>query len=187
MALGVFVLTIVTWIEYHKAQISHTYYRGVVRWVERCKFFLQVGPKSRLSPDSNEGYICVYRTVFQTHQGQFGFRVMPFRFTNDPATFQELVNSILAGWHPHLQNGLANTLGAFSHSVWYPENSTVIFETVQVCIWTAINTIFASSNHSRWSGDGYWQNSAIVNWAISKDNLGTQTIFGSDRLLPPLS
>lgn len=40
----------------------------------------------------------IYKTVFQTHQGQFEFCVMPFSLTNVPATFQELMNSIFSSY-----------------------------------------------------------------------------------------
>lgn len=37
-----------------------------------------------------------YKTAFQTHFGQFEFRVMPFGLTGAPVTFQEAMNSTLA-------------------------------------------------------------------------------------------
>jgi hypothetical protein len=37
-----------------------------------------------------------YKTTFKTHHGHFQFKVMPFELTNAPATFQCLMNSILA-------------------------------------------------------------------------------------------
>ena len=38
----------------------------------------------------------IAKTVFSTHQGHYEYVVMPFGLTNAPATFQQLMNSILA-------------------------------------------------------------------------------------------
>jgi hypothetical protein len=40
------------------------------------------------------------KTAFSTHQGHFGYAVMPFGLSNAPATFQTLMNQIL---HPYLR------------------------------------------------------------------------------------
>lgn len=37
-----------------------------------------------------------FKTAFQTHFGQFEFRVMPFGLTGAPGTFQDAMNSTLA-------------------------------------------------------------------------------------------
>jgi len=37
-----------------------------------------------------------FKTIFQTHFGQFEFRVMPFGLTGAPGTFQDAMNSTLA-------------------------------------------------------------------------------------------
>ena len=36
-----------------------------------------------------------FKTIFQTHNGHFEYRVMPYGITGGPATFQEVMNVIL--------------------------------------------------------------------------------------------
>jgi hypothetical protein len=38
----------------------------------------------------------ISKTAFTTHQGHYEYVVMPFGITNAPATFQQLMNSVLA-------------------------------------------------------------------------------------------
>lgn len=42
----------------------------------------------------------VEKTAFRTHSGHYEFTVMPFRLTNAPATFQNLMNDV---FRPHLR------------------------------------------------------------------------------------
>lgn len=37
-----------------------------------------------------------FKTVFQTYNGYYEYRVMPYAVTRGPATFQEIINEILA-------------------------------------------------------------------------------------------
>ena len=37
-----------------------------------------------------------YKTTFQTHHGHFEYKVMPYGVTGDPATFQRVMNWVLA-------------------------------------------------------------------------------------------
>ena len=37
-----------------------------------------------------------YKTTFQTHNGHFEYKVMPYEVTGGPATFQHVMNTVLA-------------------------------------------------------------------------------------------
>ena len=37
-----------------------------------------------------------YKTAFQTHHGHYEYKVMPYGLTGGPATFQSVMNTILA-------------------------------------------------------------------------------------------
>ena len=42
----------------------------------------------------------IYKTRFKTHSGHYKFMMMPFGLTNDPATFQSLMNKV---FHEHFR------------------------------------------------------------------------------------
>jgi hypothetical protein len=39
-----------------------------------------------------------HKTTFQTHRGHYEYKVMPYGLTGAPATFQGIMNEILAPW-----------------------------------------------------------------------------------------
>lgn len=62
------------------------------------------------SPNMSLGYHQIrlvpedeHKTMFKTHHGHWEFKVMPFRLTNAPATFQAVMNTIFA---PMLRHGV---------------------------------------------------------------------------------
>ena len=53
------------------------------------------------------------KTMFITREGTFNFKVMPFRLTGAPATFQRLMDLVMAGLNPRYASSIWTTSSCF--------------------------------------------------------------------------
>jgi hypothetical protein len=118
-----------------------------------AKFFMKIDLRSgyhQVQMHSDD----IEKQTFHTHQGHFEFTVMPFGLTNALATFQSLMNEILASYiwkfilvffdDINLQSNLDRTSPACQDRVGAHAITSSLPQAIQVRLWEFISDILGS-------------------------------------------
>ena len=77
-----------------KVHLAHALSRRYFLSAKQCKIFLHIGPSSRIPPYSLDE-ASIPKTAFTSSYGKYEYIKVPFRLTQAPAYFQELMTGIL--------------------------------------------------------------------------------------------